>query len=279
MKWGSLSTSVGGALILSLSLIQGCGSDSKPAGTVGAACSVDTDCHGGLECLSQICVRPAPLSGAGAGGGDSGANAEGGAGPGCTSHNTSLAPSDGLIADFADPDGGIEIMGGLFAYGSSANNDGAPNNTVGGGALHITENRLGAADPQYVGTYLYFEGCVDASAFSGIRFSIRGSFSGCSMQVFSTDSAHQDLTTGDPLATGPAGSYSPQTAITADQLSATSQTLTVGFATQSGGSPATPLDPRTLIGLFWQFTIPPAAAGSGEPACVADLTIDNVSFF
>src|SRR5450755_2490239 len=199
MKRGSSSTSFGVAAFLRLSITQGCGSDVKAAGSLGASCSVDADCHGALECLSQICVQPA--AGAGAGGGDGGAEA--GAAQDCTPSDTSVAPTDGLIADFKDPDGGIEIMGGLFAYSASGlNGQGAPSNAVAGGALHITENAPATSDPQYVGTFLYFAGCVDASAFSGVQFSISGSFSGCTMQVFSNDAEHQDATTGAPFATG-----------------------------------------------------------------------------
>jgi hypothetical protein len=115
-----------------------------------------------------------------------------------------------------------------------------PTNTVTAGALHITENAPATSVPQYVGTFLYFNGCVDASAFSGIQFSISGSFSGCTMQVFSNDTAHYDVTTGAQFATGPAGSYAPQASIDASRVSSTPQTLKVAFASQGGGSPPTP---------------------------------------
>jgi hypothetical protein len=56
----------------------------------------------------------------GSGDGDSGANAEAGAPQDCTPSATSLAPSDGLIADFTDPDGGFEIMAEILSFHSTA---------------------------------------------------------------------------------------------------------------------------------------------------------------
>jgi hypothetical protein len=48
------------------------------------------------------------------------------------------------------------------------------------------------------------------------------------------------------------------------------------------GNPQTPLDTTKLIFALWQFTIPAGAsatADGGAPACVADITIDNVAFY
>lgn len=269
-------------------IAQGCSSDSKAAGTVGASCSVDANCHAGLSCLSQICVSAAAAgggSGGGGGGGNSGgsnsggSSAGGGVGLGCTASNTVLAPTSGLIADFAEADGGIEIMGGLFEYGGGSANVGAPTASIDSGMLHITQNADTTESPQYVGVFMYFLQCVDASAFSGAKFSIRGSFSGCSMQVFATDSGHFDVASGADFASGAPGSYQPQYPLDPSQVSSDPQTLMVPFTSQVGGSPATPLDAATLIGMDWQFTIAAAAAGSGTPPCVADLTIDDLTFF
>jgi len=278
MRWASISVCRGIAGILLLSIVQGCSSDSKPAGTVGASCQKDAECHGGLVCLSQICVSAEPAVGGGGGAGANAGGGEGGVGPGCNAHNTLPAPSSGLIADFADADGGIEIMGGLFDYGSGSDDIGRPATSI-DGALHITEDWPATSSPQYVGVFMYFQQCIDASAFSGVSFSISGSFSGCSMQVFATDSAHFDATSGADFATGPAGSYQPQAQLDMSQISSDPQTVRVAFSSQLGGSPGTPLDPSTLIGMDWQFTIPPGDPDSGAPSCAAQLTIDDLTFF
>jgi len=270
----SVCRAIAGVVLLSLA--QGCSSDAKPAGTVGASCQKDAECHGGLVCLSQICVSTEPAAG---GAGGNGSGGEGGVGPGCNAHNTQPAPSSGLIADFADADGGIEIMGALFDYGSGSDDIGRPSSSIDGGELHITEDWPATSSPQYVGVFMYFQQCIDASAFSGVSFSISGSFSGCSMQVFATDSAHFDATSGADFATGPAGSYQPQAQLDMSQVSTTSQTVRVAFASQLGGSPGTPLDPSTLIGMDWQFTIAPADPDAGSSSCVAQLTIDDLTFF
>ena len=61
------------------------------------------------------------------------------------------------------------------------------------------------------------------------------------------------------------------------------QTLMMPFAGNGiPGNPQTPLDKSKLIYVFWQFTIPagPTATNDGGPAaCMADITIDNVSFY
>ena len=196
---------------------------------------------------------------------------------GCNPSNTTFAPADGLIANFQDPDGGV-LQGGelvAFAVGSAA----APTFTTQGGALGITLNAPATSLPQVPNVLLAFDGCLDASAFNGVQFSISGSFSGCTMQYASGDVAHQDANSGAPLATGPEGAFQPLTSIEPTELAATPLTLTIPFVGGSGlCNPATPLDKATLIFLLWQCVIPPAPGGGATP-CVGDITIDDVSFY
>jgi hypothetical protein len=158
-----------------------------------------------------------------------------------------------------------------------------PTVSTSGGALHITESGLATSAPQYVGVALNFAGCIDATAFTGVQFSISGSFSGCTMQYASGDSEHQDPATGAPYSTGPSGAYPPQSTLTTAQVTATPQTSMMPFTGNTMfGDPQTPLDTTKLILMLWQFTIPaaaPATADGGTPACVADITIDNVAFY
>ena len=63
--------------------------------------------------------------------------------------------------------------------------------------------------------------------------------------------------------------YSSQKTITIPASGDTS----VAWADQTGGAPVAAVNPGKLVGVQWQFTIP---AGM---SCMANLTIDNVTFY
>ena len=169
-------------------------------------------------------------------------------------------------------------MGGrILAYpvGSAS----APPYTTTGGSLHITLDEPATSVPQYLGVVVgNGENCINATAFTGVQFTISGSLSGCTMQYYANDDVHQDDTTGARHASGPAGSYPPQTTITATQITSTPRTMKMPFSDQSGGSPATPVDRARLILVAWQFTVD-ATTSSTPGSCIADLTIDDVRFY
>jgi hypothetical protein len=140
-------------------------------------------------------------------------------------------------------------------------------------------DRPASSVPQYLGVVVGVRGkCTDATAFIGVQFTISGSFTGCTMQYYAGDDAHQDDTTGAPYASGPAGSYAPQTAITPNQITPTPRTMKMPFSGQLGGSPATPVDRAKLIVVAWQFDVD-ASTSSAPGSCIADLTIDDVRFY
>jgi len=201
----------------------------------------------------------------------------------CTAANTSTAPTDGLIADFADVDSmGIEISGGIISWAApKAVNPAAPTYTTSGGALTITVNLSPTSTPQFVGTMVFFNKCIDASAFSGVQFTVSGSLSGCQMQYATGDVAHQDVTLGSAYATGPAGSYAPQIIIGADALTSTARTIKVPFGrSDNPGSPATAIDPTKLIFTQWQFTVPVAPQDDGGvDLCTGSVRVDDVRFY
>src|SRR6185437_7391876 len=110
-------------------------------------------------------------------------------------------------------DAGIEIMGGISTYTGT----GKPTYTIADNALTVTENFASAAAPDYVGTVLYFNTCIDASAFSGVQFDVSGSVTGCTIQYSSNDAPHDDMGS-DPKGTCTLGTgmcYSPQAAVAA----------------------------------------------------------------
>jgi hypothetical protein len=275
------------AILFGAGLALSCGGGARVAGSVGGSCLLTGACDSGLVCLSEICVKPTTAAGdaGGAGigaGGSDGVAATGGSalGMACAAATTMVAPSDGLIADFAGPDGGLEINGVVFTYpfGSAS----TPAHGLLDGALHVTEDAPATSAIAYLGFGVGFKDCVDATAFTGVSFTISGSFSGCTMQYATGDVEHQDSTTDSYFATGPAGSYPPQTTLTADELTAAPRTLMMPFTGSTiFGSPQTPLDKTKLVLVLWQFTVPAAAAtaDAAPAACVADITIDNVSFY
>jgi hypothetical protein len=185
------------------------------------------------------------------------------------------APTSGLIADFMG-DAGIEIMGGVTTYPNGSNSK--PSFTIGSNMLNVTENFASTSAAQYVGTVLYFNTCIDASAFAGIEFDWSGSFAGCTVQYSANDAPHDDMTS-DPKGTCTLGAgmcYSPQAGITS--ATTTVQSIKQPWITTAGGSPSVVLDPKQLTGIQWQFTIP-AATDGGANTCMANLNIANVKFY
>lgn len=277
----AVGVGAGWIVVVSVLATPGCGgsADGLPGG-IGRSCSSDAACPTGLVCLSQICVEPAAAgAGGGAGSGGVGGGSGGAGARPCVPSTTLPAPVGGLIADFMGSDGGVNLGGGLFVFPSSGTAE--PHIGTDGEAFHVTENQAATAAAQYVGAGLYFTSCIDASAFSGVAFSLSGAFSGCSLQFATGDVEHQDPATTSLFATGPAGAYPPQTPLTAGEVTSAPQVMKVPFGpTTILGNPATPLDPHKIIYVLWQLTIPPAAPTDGPPAaCSAELTIDDVTFY
>lgn len=196
-------------------------------------------------------------------------------GPGCFPSNTTAAPADGLITAFTVPGGGVE---GGVAVGPAKS---APKFTT-DGALHITVDAPVISTRQVLLVDLPFDECVDASAFTGLQFSISGSLSGCTFGQATQDSAHlqYDGSSAGPgaLGTGAPGAIPNSTVLTADQITPVAQTLTFPFAAQSNGLPATPTDTSKLTWLDWVFVVNPYIVG-GPIACKGDLTIKDVKFY
>ena len=203
---------------------------------------------------------------------------------GCTAMNTDLAPTSGLIADFMSGDGGLTVAGGVTTYGGVA----SPTYIMNTGSVDIME-AVGASPtgPQYAGFVLFFNNCVNACAFQGVSFTIKGSIMGCTMQYssnFTQDVCNDGTTSTDPKgsyvfdagATCPA--YSPQLNLTG--ISSTAQTVKVAFNDPMliGGVPQTMVDNGHLTGVQWQFTIPQAGDGGSDP-CIANINISNVKFY
>jgi hypothetical protein len=187
-----------------------------------------------------------------------------------------LAPCDGLIADFSSADAGIPIMGGLTSWSGVVK----PTYSVDNGMLNIMEAVSQADHPQYLGTTLYFNNCVDASAYQGVEFTISGSVSAACQVIFAAnDVAHDDKLTDKAKGQCDAGSlcYAPNAAL---PMAVTATPATIKMPWIDGSSvPMVPLDPSHLVGVQWQFTVSPTADGGTPQDCTAELHIDDVKFY
>ena len=239
-----------------------------------------------VGCSSKSSTTP-PTDGGGTGGsgGSSGSTCGKNVTTGCTSTNTDQAPASGVIADFMSGDGGLSIAGGLTTYGGNA----APTYTVNPGSVDLsvavgTGNKI-----QYGGFVLFFNNCVNACAFKGVSFAIKGTINNpaCTMQFSSnfTQDVCNDGTTGtDPKgsyrfdAGGTCPAYSPQLNLMG--ITSTAQTIQVAFndPTLIGGVPETMVDNGHITGVQWQFTIPVAGDG-GPDSCIANINISDVKFY
>jgi hypothetical protein len=213
-------------------------------------------------------------------GGASGTSGAGGAILGCPA---SAPPATAVIADFSTSDGGAPVvaMGRIFDYGPPP-----PVHDVSVGAWHIRIDASALATAtQYAGVGIYLDGnpqgtyCLDASQYTGIRFTIGGSItlsSGCFLAFAVTDSPHSPSTfAGDPRGSGSSTVYAPQ--VSPLPLSVTPTLISIPFSgvgAPMGGSPAIPIDRTRLTRLQWQLTI---ASGTGH--CSADFTIDDIVFY
>ena len=220
----------------------------------------------GAACTANFTISELALTTGGTG--------DDGFAPGCPA--STPAPTDGLIADFSGTNGGIEIGGGVSAYPAGA----APAYDTTGGNLHITTNAAPTTAPQYLGVTLYYSSpdCLDASAFTGVQFAISGSVTGCSLQyntAFSQDAWTMNGDTRAACSGTSASCYPPYETIAG--LGSTVTTMKVPFSGPGviGGAPLTTVDPTRLTGFFWQFVVPAGIS----PNCVADVHIDDVSFY
>ncbi|MDB4980548.1 MAG: hypothetical protein JWM82_1300 [Myxococcales bacterium] len=193
---------------------------------------------------------------------------------GCNASNTTAAPADGLITAFNIPGGGVQAD---VPVGPA---EAAPSFTT-NGALHITLDKPVISTSQVLIVDLPFPKCVDATAFTGLQFTISGSLSGCVFGEGTQDSAHLHADGSSVYAAhgiGGPGVIPNTTVLTADQITPTPQTLRMPFAAQSHGVPETPTDTSKLTWIDWVFAVAPQTPG-GPTACKADLTIADVRFY
>ncbi len=213
--------------------------------------------------LSGACSSSNDNNSADGGGNHGGTGGSGGSGTAC------MAASKKLIADFAAGAGTGLSTSAPYTFQDTGLT--APVLDTTGGSLKITFN-TGAPTTMYpyAGVGLPFDGCVDVSSSTGVKFTVSGTLSAeCTLQFSLIDEFHSAST---PLGMC-SGSCYPGGKIF--DVSATPTDMTINFADlpQGGVGMATGVNAvvaTNAIGVQWQLNV--ATAG-----CTGTVTIDNVT--
>jgi hypothetical protein len=188
------------------------------------------------------------------------------------------APASPRITDFSDAASGDpitfgavpNISGGTFSYaapGLDAPELALASSADGTSALHVTVKPGVPPDlaSNYFGFGLYFDACVDASAYDSVQFTLNGDLGDCGIRFAPTSS--ENVSPSDD----PRGACTLESCFPPSFPVTTSGTVSVRFADLLGGSPGI-ISPASLIGVQWQMGAPDGAT------CTADFSIDDVTF-
>lgn len=242
------------------------------AGSTGSGGSAGTGGHGGAS----------GAAGTTAGGGTTGTGSGGTTTTTCIAGG-STSPAHALITDFSDA---TSDGTGNYSFGSTSGDPGGTalfaSGTKGtlslsGGALTFTatvpEPTAGVMYP-FSGFVLFLDGpaCVNATSYTGVKFTISALTGACTV-VFSFNDSEHTMASDDPnRGTCPATAtcYGSQFAVTA----ATSM-VPFGATPSNAGQPTATVDAGKLMGVEWQFE-PMSGSTTG---CTGSITVDNISFY
>ncbi len=167
--------------------------------------------------------------------------------------------------------------GGVFTYAATGlaaptvttlfNTDGT---TAG---LQVSANPGATTDPNnaFLGFGMGFGNppCLDASAYTGVQFTVTGDLGTCGLQLSLTPSQNNSVQFGPEgvcTAATCAGPFSPNVGV---------GTTIVSFSSMANGSPLPTLDATALNDISWNLT--PPTDGVTAP-CVANFSVTDVSF-
>jgi hypothetical protein len=186
----------------------------------------------------------------------------------CSPANTKAAAADGLLADFSTKQGQVFAA---VPRGYATTN--TLSQSTEGGHLVVNVSAVPDDKPRFLTASMLLDGCIDASGFAGVEFSIAGSLSGCSLVYASVDPEHQYV--------GRDGPYPPQTRIAAAELTSQPRTIRAPFAQADiAGRPATPTDASKLAFVQWMVIVPVGSSDSSPvPPCTGKLVIDDVKLY
>jgi hypothetical protein len=260
--------------------------------SVAVGCGGSTASDGAAASAGNAASAGSSAAGDGTGGGSAGSHADAGSAQGgsnvaatCVSGATKPPVSE-LITDFSDaaPDpanpGEFRFGGGDAArvQGSSSRfaNPASTKGTlsIGDGALSFaaTVSAPSASGPDqfpFNGVVLQIDGaaCIDASAYSGVSFTLSGDLGTCNLTLAFPTADDLDSMI-DPARGLCSGSCYPSQFT----LSSTSTSVSFTATPVVPGMPVSAVDKAKLLGVQW------ALVPSGTTSCTASFTIDDVKF-
>jgi hypothetical protein len=166
------------------------------------------------------------------------------------------------------------MHGAYFSFKGNGANDSNGITVNADGTLRLT---LSVSSGSYGGGGIAFEaGCTDASAFSGVQFTVAvasGSLTGCTyqlqLQTFEQRPTSQNPPGGCDINTTSCYSFPSATGLPAPSADLANPTMvTAPFS--SFGSSVMPA-PAQIVGLQWQVN-------SSSGSCTVELAIDNIGF-
>ncbi|MET0412205.1 MAG: hypothetical protein ABW217_12965 [Polyangiaceae bacterium] len=183
--------------------------------------------------------------------------------------------------------------GGTYVYPNAADDPYVLSSDMSSGEWHMSGN-IGT----YTGFGLYFSNCtrIDASAFAGISFTIRGNVAmggAITLQVSTSEDEISHLWLNSqpappsPAATANSGrclpamnQYDGTCAIPTFSVPITpsATTIEVRWADLTGGSPSASVNPSEITGISWILPNPPGAGTATPTPYAAELYVDDLSF-
>jgi hypothetical protein len=196
-----------------------------------------------------------------------------------------VAPSGAAITVLGGTNGMNLVFGpdsymwGSFTYAGSGQTAPVLAPTPDGDGMQVTAQLLPTTpDSNYSGVGLYYSSasCLDASAYSGLKFDFAGDLGGCALALGAQPS--EDVSTNNDPVRGTCQSlggacYGPSAPVTPGS----GTTVRVPFTALTGGMPVGALDVRTIVSFNWQLSVP-ASTPDGGP-CTADFTVENVALY
>lgn len=283
IRYSSRALGLGTVLLCAAAVLVNCGGDESTPVEEGVG--DDDDNTGGKEATDGTGGGATDATGGGGGTGGGSGDAAGSTGeelvPVACSEDP--APDSGLVTDFSDIEAGTSWNSGQEKWGDT---------TFGGGTFHyhgegdnllatITDDgalaltgTVPASD--YAGFGLWLTNCTDASDFDGITFTLGGDLGGAAV-LFQLQ-MNEDY----PIDTANAKGACKFTAEDSKWDECKNNEMKLGtpdpgvlefeWAQFKGGLPVTPLNPKQLLGIQWQFQC------EADEDCVIDITFDDVKF-
>jgi hypothetical protein len=262
--------------LMSLGIVSiGCASNNDNSGKGGSNGNGGSSSSGGSSAKGG-----STGSGGSSSTGSGGSSSTGSGGSSSTGSGGSSAacavPTAALITDFGT---GTYPVGTPYMGADTGLT--APTVSTSSGALVITV-ATGAPTTMYPYAYvgLPFNGCADASSYTGVKFNISGTLNtGCTIQFSVIDKEHSKVANNGTCTTNGAGTqcYASAKVFT---LPSSPTDVTIAFTDQTGGASgddtaAAPVDPRGVLNVQWQLNVPTGDASAG---CTGTVTIDNITF-